>query len=434
MFAVKDAQKQNQGPVFGNRKTGIDSDFPSRSRIDPALLYQRSLGNAYFTSVAQGNQSFAQPLTVMGEPRIQRACACDDKEDELQRIQTKLAINRPGDRYEREADRIAEQVMRMPEASFEREFEGLNSDMSIERISPSDSSPLSPTLGIVRDQSSGQSLSPSTKEFMEGRFGVDFGHVRLHTDVQAHRAASEIHARAFTYGHHIWLGRGETDQNMKLMAHELTHVIQQHAPNVSHSIQRQLIPPMPIVTQPIPTLTDHPVEVNAVDAREETATEWYKPWRYTGPLAWFFRGDVKMTNVASMVTNVITFLNGRRMLRLNIMDHGNENGLEIGNDWLASSADVARYSGVLGRLRSHFAPGAIVHMQNCHTGQNRTLICALARAFGTPVYAGTGSHNPVLGFNFGDYVRCDPSGAFNPNVGRPETPLPPRMANNDQVA
>jgi hypothetical protein len=115
------------------------------------------------------------------------------------------------------------------------------------------------------------------------------------------------------------------------------------------------------------------------------------------------------------------------MQRLNVMDHGNQSGAQIGDDWLATTADVTRHAADLGRLRSSFASGAIVHMQNCEVGQNQALICALATAFGTPVYAGTGFHNALLGFNFGDYVRCEPSGAFNPNAGRPPTPpAPPR--------
>jgi len=132
-----------------------------------------------------------------------------------------------------------------------------------------------------------------------------------------------------------------------------------------------------------------------------------------------------MTDIATMVTNVKKFLNGRSMHRLNIMDHGNENGAEIGDDWLQTPAEVATHASTLAGLRGSFAGGGFVHMQNCKTGQNRALICALSTAFGAPVFAGTGLHNPLLGFNFGDYVRCDPTGSFNPNVPRPETPKPP---------
>ncbi len=62
---------------------------------------------------------------------------------------------------------------------------------------------------------------------MEPRFGVDFGQVRLHTDEQARESASQIQARAFTYGNNIWLGEGANESDKGLMAHELTHVVQQ---------------------------------------------------------------------------------------------------------------------------------------------------------------------------------------------------------------
>jgi len=188
-------------------------------------------------------------------------------------------------------------------------------------------------------------------------------------------------------------------------------------------IQRQLYPPVPFIVRP--TNPAGLVEVTAVDARQETSTPWYAPWRYTGPLANFFRGDVTMTNIASMVVNVMGFLSGRSMRRLNVIDHGNENGVEIGDDWLENLRDVAAHAGHIGQLTPRFASGAFVHMQNCNAGKNQRLICALARAFGTPVYAGTGLHNPLLGFNVGDYVQCEPGGAFNPNVGRPQTSPPP---------
>ena len=77
---------------------------------------------------------------------------------------------------------------------------------------------------------------------MEPRFGFDFSHVQLHTDRHNHEAASQIKAKAFTYGNHVWLGKGENEQNKNLMAHELTHVVQQHDKK-SHSpeIQRTVV-------------------------------------------------------------------------------------------------------------------------------------------------------------------------------------------------
>lgn len=327
-------------------------------------------------------------------------------------IQTKLEVSTPGDQYEQEADRVAERVMRMPATG-----------------------PSQPRPGFIKHQDSvatlrspGQRLDAAARAFMEPRFGQDFSEVRIHTDSLAAQSARDLGAVAFTTGRDIVFGAGEfapeTSRGRRLLAHELTHVLQQSAPGAARSIQRQLFPPVPIIVNP-GTPAAAPVEINAVDARQETSLPWYAPWRYTGPVAGALRGDVTMTNVVSMVNNVIAILHGRIIDRLNILDHGNAHGLEIGSDWLASAADVATHAGTLGRLGTHFASGAFVHMQNCRSGQNRALICSLARAFGVPVYAGTGLHNPLLGFNLGDYVRCEPGGGFNPDAGRPSTPRRP---------
>lgn len=373
-------------------------------------------------------------------------------------IQARLEVGQPGDIYEQEADRVAEQVMRMPDSAVTKDA-ALSDGVANAVVGGTD--PVAAQLqcacvggapcvecaggesaqrkpgsnaadiggSALADGSealdAGRPLDQRTRAFFEPRLGHNFGHVRVHAGPHAGASARHLNAVAYTMGRDIVFGAGqfapESAAGRHLLAHELAHVVQQGASRPVSTVQRQLYPPIPIV--PLP-LSPMPVEVNAVDPRQEPDTEWYKPWRYTGPLASFFRGDVKMTDIASMVDNVITHLGGRVMHRLNIMDHGNENGAEIGDDWLASPADVTRHRATLSRLGSRFASGALVHMQNCLTGQNQGLICALASAFGVPVFAGTGSHNPLLSFNFGSYVSCAPGGAFNPDSGRPQTPTP----------
>jgi hypothetical protein len=73
----------------------------------------------------------------------------------------------------------------------------------------------------------GAPLPAGTRGALELRLGVDLGGVRVHDDADAHRSAAALHARAFTHGRHIWLGRGESAGDVRLMAHEVTHVLQQ---------------------------------------------------------------------------------------------------------------------------------------------------------------------------------------------------------------
>lgn len=84
---------------------------------------------------------------------------------------------------------------------------------------------------INRRNGSGQLLTNSVRNYFEPRFGRDFSEVRLHSDSQAYETARAFKARAFTVGNNIVFGAGqyqpETRQGKQLLAHELTHVVQQ---------------------------------------------------------------------------------------------------------------------------------------------------------------------------------------------------------------
>src|SRR5947209_15066228 len=77
---------------------------------------------------------------------------------------------------------------------------------------------------------SGQPLDAGTRAFMESRFGHDFSRVRVHTDSRAAESAQAINALAYTVGRNVVFGRGQyapgTSEGSKLLAHELTHVVQ----------------------------------------------------------------------------------------------------------------------------------------------------------------------------------------------------------------
>ena len=84
-------------------------------------------------------------------------------------------------------------------------------------------------------RSSGHPLDPVTRNFMESRFGHDFSEVRLHTDSNAAKSARSINAHAYTAGQNIVFGsdrfKPDTKSGRRLLAHELTHVIQQDSSN-----------------------------------------------------------------------------------------------------------------------------------------------------------------------------------------------------------
>ncbi len=85
----------------------------------------------------------------------------------------------------------------------------------------------------VADPSGGQSLDPSTQQFLGSQIGHDFAKVRIHADGEADDLARSMSAHAFTTGSHIFFRSGmynpETPDGMRLLAHEATHTAQQAA-------------------------------------------------------------------------------------------------------------------------------------------------------------------------------------------------------------
>ncbi len=170
-------------------------------------------------------------------------------------IQAKLRVGAPDDRFEREADRVAEQVMRMPlpdaagpteaparaaniKPRVQRRSVEEDEDLTLQaKAADSPAGPQGPgTERLVTSlQKGGQPLPAAQRAFFEPRFGVDFGSVRIHRGSRAAQAAHGIGARAYTLGRNVVFGRGEyrpgTEPGRRLIAHELAHVIQQgHAP------------------------------------------------------------------------------------------------------------------------------------------------------------------------------------------------------------
>jgi hypothetical protein len=99
--------------------------------------------------------------------------------------------------------------------------------------------------GIVHQVlgSAGQPLDPQTRAFMEPRFGHDFSKVRVHTDARATQSAVSVSALAYTVGEHIVFNNGQfapaTSAGKTLLAHELTHVVQQSSGGLPPKLQRQ---------------------------------------------------------------------------------------------------------------------------------------------------------------------------------------------------
>lgn len=163
-------------------------------------------------------------------------------------IQPKLSVNQPGDPFEQEADAVADSVMRMSNTDLHQSFfkpasaavqrkcqhceeeETLVHRKEDSRSEAEGSSQLDNYVGSL--SSSGHSLPDPSRQFFESRFGHDFSGVKLHTDAVAAKSAQSINAVAYTTGNNIVFNSGqyspESEGGKRLLAHELTHVVQQH--------------------------------------------------------------------------------------------------------------------------------------------------------------------------------------------------------------
>jgi hypothetical protein len=182
-------------------------------------------------------EATAAPSTsAAGVPRLQRACkcgaastgACQDCQDK--RLQPRLAIGPADDPYEREADRVADAVLRAPAGSGA--VAGTVSPL-VQRSGESGAGQAAPRAVHQVIARTGQPLDAATRARLEPRFGHDFSRVRVHHDAAAAASAQAIRAHAYTVGEHVVFGAGRYAPHdaagQRLLAHELTHVLQQQA-------------------------------------------------------------------------------------------------------------------------------------------------------------------------------------------------------------
>ncbi|MGH3933447.1 MAG: DUF4157 domain-containing protein [Pseudonocardiaceae bacterium] len=190
---------------------------------------------------------------------VQRNCACDsgpsgpsggckDCHRKKLGLQPKLRVGAHGDGREQEADRLAEQVMRMPGPAHAGDSAPLEGGPLVQRWASGDTSEQTEAPPIVHEvlASSGHPLDAATRAFFEPRFGHDFSRIRLHTGARAEESANSVDALAYTVGQHVVLGRSApplpNSEGRRVLAHELTHAIQQDsgAPNTQLKAQHGL--------------------------------------------------------------------------------------------------------------------------------------------------------------------------------------------------
>jgi len=238
--------------------------------VNSVLHLQRTIGNQ-----AERRRLDANARDVKGGSPTEVAHAGHDfsripiHSPTAEKIQTTLAISKPGDHDEQEADSVADQVMRMPESETQPQQARVSVPLDqsdpgehIQRLSADRDPSLEDAVVIEEEENEaergqvqtlrprgqtggreavsksllnssqdGVPLGSNVRQFMEPRFGADFSRVRVHADSRAAALSQSLSARAFTYGRHIYFNEGEyqpeAQEGKRVLAHELTHVIQQ---------------------------------------------------------------------------------------------------------------------------------------------------------------------------------------------------------------
>ena len=235
-------------------KTRIARDVATARR--PGRPIPAALGTAGW---AQAEADRARIRTVLRAPPDWRAPATTSVPASTARRGAPIAaplIRRPkpltigevNDPLEREADRVADQVMRMPDpvpappaapARLSRQPAS-----ATHAADPTDREAPPIMHEVLRAPS--QPLDAATRAYFEPRFGQDFSNVRLHTHAQAAASAADIQARAYTWQDHIAFATGEfspgSQEGQRLIAHELAHVAQNQREGAAAPVRRDPAP------------------------------------------------------------------------------------------------------------------------------------------------------------------------------------------------
>lgn len=270
---AKETRPTSSPKITKASRTQSGPDYERR----PVIHLQKTIGNQAvqrllrsktedFEADSASNQSTAFPHDSRGygysKISVQRPTT--------KPIQTKLTVGQPGDRFEREANQLADSIIRHQDqqgqqrirAPWDQNFsipqryirynggirrqpvdvfvleeeDGEEAQGVIRTKETAGSVPtISPWTEAQLDslQDGGRPLHRSESGFFEPYFGYDFSQVRIHTDPLADQTARALHARAFTWGNHIVFRAGEYAPDQRtgkhLLAHELVHVIQQRA-------------------------------------------------------------------------------------------------------------------------------------------------------------------------------------------------------------
>ena len=185
-------------------------------------------GESVQTSLIQRQEETDEPAQTEDVQRQEDESSEEDAQaDFVQRQEDESSDeNAQTDFVQRQDEGIQEPVQEIP-LQLENEDENVQG-RSAGPIGPPASPAMRATAShAIHNKGAGEPLNSNTRGKLESSMGVDLSEVRVHEDSSARQAAGGLKARAFTHKNNIWLGHGQSQSDLRLMAHESTHVLQQ---------------------------------------------------------------------------------------------------------------------------------------------------------------------------------------------------------------
>jgi hypothetical protein len=294
-----------------------DESAPVQAKLENTTVQRQSEAN--FEEEAEESLPVQTQLENATVQRQSEVAQESEKEDHsMQLVQPKLTVGAPGDKYEIEADSMAERVMSMnvPDApaAIQRsevgeedplqrqpladsitpliqrqseEEEDIQTKPSVQRAGRDGGVQLRSSIEntLASQSGSGSPLDEDVRSFMEPRFGNDFSSVRIHTGSTAVQMNKELHAQAFTHGSDVYFNEGKynpgSNEGKQLLAHELTHVVQQTGAvqpksatqwvNKGNKIQAKGLSAVSSLAQPAIQLKENPQQQTEKDNKVQPA-------------------------------------------------------------------------------------------------------------------------------------------------------------------
>ena len=224
--ADKVADKVVSLPQNENQSFFADNQSNTVQRKGPGLIQEKPLA-ATITSFVQRQEEEEEAI----QPKLDNSKSIQMEEEE-EAAQPKLETGYSIQKQEEEEEELQTKLERNPSVQKQEEEEE-NSSIAQNSTEQTVQQQLNNSNG------GGEALPHDTKSEMEGNFGADFSQVRTHKDSNAVKMNKELGAQAFTHGNNIYFNEGKfspgTKPGKQLLAHELTHTIQQGASNVEQS-------------------------------------------------------------------------------------------------------------------------------------------------------------------------------------------------------